>query len=181
METVELYESDYELFEERSIVGFLQISAKLAVTVNQIINNTSIQRRVSLSQSCSEFEWKASIMKLCEERKFLRALTDGFLPLEVLTFKLGSGSLYVLKISAPASSEQTCQEAQQPSWWVARRLLVLPSVFDQTKSSLLYTFILMYTCSLREIISLEKSWPTWINNFNKGHLHSSYGYTVKSM
>lgn len=49
MEAVELYESGYELFEERSTVGFLQISAKVAVTVKQIINNTSIQRRVSLT------------------------------------------------------------------------------------------------------------------------------------
>lgn len=56
MEAVELYESDYELFEERSIVGFLQISVKLAVTLKQIINNTSIQRGVSLSQSLSKQE-----------------------------------------------------------------------------------------------------------------------------
>lgn len=138
MEAVELYESGYELFEERSTVGFLQISAKVAVTVKQIINNTSIQRRVSLTilfwaGMINKYHQTVWIKKVSEISHWCIAwcLTLGK-PAVLRTFKLSTGSLYVLKISAPASSGEACQEAQQPSWWDARRLLVLPSVFDQT-------------------------------------------------
>jgi len=54
-------------------------------------------------------------------------------PAVLRTFKLGAGRLCVPRISDPASSGEGCQEAQRPSWWDSRKLLLLPSVFGQTE------------------------------------------------